>query len=111
MADAAKSDVENALLKGQLAAALAKIELLQSKPGAAHARVHLGLLPEHKGTKTYAVGPSRHYRDGRIYQAGEEVTVTDERPAKDWVLADGSAPKAKPATAPASSRSSDKNVG
>lgn len=45
------------------------------------------LAAEHKGTKTYFVGPGGHYRNNRLYKAGDLITVTDERPAKDWKLA------------------------
>lgn len=70
------------------------------------------LAEEHKGTKTYIVGPSRHYRNGRTYQKGEKVTVTDERPAKDWVLFKGeSDTPTRTHAAPPSGRASDRSVG
>lgn len=52
--------------------------------------------PEFQGAKTYVVGPKKHYRDGRVYQAGELITVVNERPASDWTPHDPSA-AAKPA--------------
>jgi hypothetical protein len=79
------------------------------------------VAPEHKGTKTYMVGPSRHYRGGKLYKAGELVTVTDERPARDWVLVENKGAVKAPAPAPAPSktgrasdqtgRASDQTVG
>ncbi len=93
-------DLEIAKLKAELSAA-------KVKPGADR----LVLAEEHKGTKSYVVGPSKHYRNGKMYEAGEVVTVTDERPAKDWVLADkGEAKVAKAAVVP-TGRASDKSVG
>lgn len=70
------------------------------------------LAPEHQGTKTYIVGPSKHWRGNRLYQQGELVTVTNERPARDWVLAPGQEAKAapKPPALPAK-RANDVDVG
>ncbi len=104
-------DAEIAALKAQLHAA--KSTAPQSTKEFLAARAVLA--EEHKGTKTYVVGPTKHYRDGRMYQAGELVTVTNERPAKDWVLADLDARAAAKAAAKAvvapSGRASDKSVG
>ena len=75
------------------------------------------LSAEHKGTKTYVVGPTGHYRANKLYKPGELVTVTDERPARDWKLAPGQdgAPVEKsspPLSRPlASKRASDADVG
>lgn len=79
-------------------------------------RVNQPMDPKHKGTHTYIVGPSRHYRNGHLYKAGDKVTVTDERPAKDWVLADSEAgmkavAKAEKRATAAAGRASDKHVG
>ena len=95
-------DAEIAALKLELAAAKGN-----EKAGL---RKNLPLAAEYKGTKTYVVGAQKHYRNGKLYQAGELVTVTDERPAKDWVLADASEVKAAKVT-PVAGRASDKNVG
>lgn len=67
-----------------VAKAVAEALKAQAVPKAA---VRFELAPEHRGTHTYVVGPSRHWRNNRVYEKGELVTVTDERPAKDWVLA------------------------
>lgn len=72
------------------------------------------LAEEHKGTKTYIVGPSKHYRNGRHYRAGELVTVTNERPARDWKLAGSEdlnpTPTRTHAPAPAG-RANDRSIG
>jgi hypothetical protein len=65
-------------------------------------------LPEHKGTKSYRLTET-HYRDGRLYSAGEMITVTDEKPGTTWEPLDAkeveaaiaAKPKAKPTQAPA----------
>ena len=75
------------------------------------------LAQEHKGEKTYIVGAGGHYRGNRLYKPGEKVTVVDEKPGKDWVLFDPSAPapaKAAPPRGPApapAGRASDTNPG
>lgn len=63
-----------------------------------------------KGTKTYRL-TEPHYRLGRVYQAGELITVTDEVPGRTWVPLE--AEKAAAATAPApqpAKRPSDKDL-
>lgn len=47
------------------------------------------LEAKHMGTKQYIVGPSGHWRGNKLYKQGEIVTITDQRPAKDWKLAPG----------------------
>lgn len=60
------------------------------------------MVPEKcRGTKTYLVGASGHYRNGKLYAAGEKITVTDEKPGKQWVLLE------KSAQAPVSAPSQD----
>lgn len=60
------------------------------------------LAPEHRGEKTYRVGV-RHYRQGVVYEPGELITVTDEKPSKTWTLVDTAKEAAKPA-APAATK-------
>ncbi len=124
MADAQKTDpkdAEIAALKAQLAAkpgdlsglaeVIAAAIVAAGKPAAAKLRGDKPLDEAHKGTHTYVVGPSKHYRNNRMYLAGELITVTDERPAKDWKLLDGDA-KVKPAPKVASpGRAADQRVG
>lgn len=33
---------------------------------------------------TFKVGPGGHYRLGKLYQAGELITIADEIPGKEW---------------------------
>ena len=66
-----------------------------NRPDLAKLRKHQPLAPEHRGEKTYVVGPKGHVRGDRIYKQGELVTVIDERPAVDWVLADSGAVEKK----------------
>lgn len=68
------------------------------------------LAEAHKGTKTYVVGPGGAFRNNRLYRVGELVTVTDERPAKDWKLASDAQQKVKPAVKNPG-RAADQNVG
>ncbi len=136
MADASKidpKDAEIAALKAQLAAKPAPLdlsalgEIIAKAIAKANAPVvgrnrknsdgpdgtHL-VAPEHRGTHTYVVGPSKHVRGNRQYKAGDLITVTDERPAKDWVKAPAKGEASKPApasSAPAGTRSSDASVG
>lgn len=43
-------------------------------------------LPEkHKGTKTYRLR-ERYYRNGRLYEAGDTITLHDEAPGRTWEL-------------------------
>ena len=109
---AGKSDV--AELAKAVATAVAQAIRPSSEP---KLRKNQPLASEHQGTKTYMVGPSKHYRDGRTYVAGELVTVTNERPAKDWrlvvdgkVVDSGRTPPAV-VVVPASGRTSDRSVG
>jgi hypothetical protein len=37
-----------------------------------------------KGKRTYVL-TQPHYRNGRLYQAGEKITVVDEAPGRTWV--------------------------
>lgn len=43
-----------------------------------------------KGTVTYRL-TQPHYRQGRYYQPGELITVTDEKPGKTWVRVEAKA--------------------
>lgn len=78
-----------------LAAAMTKGRNDANRPDLAALRVNQPLAPEHRGTKTYIVGPRGHFRGDRLYAEGELVTVTDERPAIDWKLADKDAVEKK----------------
>lgn len=42
-----------------------------------------GLDPKYQGDKSYQL-TEKHYRDSRMYEAGERITVTDEKPGKTW---------------------------
>lgn len=41
----------------------------------------------------------RHYRAGRMYEAGDLVSIVDEVPGKSWLPFDPTAPAAPPAAA------------
>lgn len=58
------------------------------------------LAPEYRGTKTYRL-TQPHYRLGRYYEAGETITVIDEKPSASWVLVEDVAAKAAAPVAPA----------
>lgn len=68
------------------------------------------LAEAHKGTKTYVIGAGGHFRNNRLYRTGDLITVTDERPAKDWKLASPEQQKVKPAVKNPG-RAADQNVG
>lgn len=51
-----------------------------------------GVVP---GTKSYRL-TKPHYRQGRYYQPGEIITVTDEKPGKSWVPVEAGAVAATP---------------
>lgn len=90
-------------LRAEVAELRAGLERLtaapQVKPAGAKATPAPYVLPEkYKGTKSYRVGPSKHYRAGRVYREGEIVTVTDEAPDADWTPVED----VEAATAPAS---------
>lgn len=76
-------------------------------PGGTHL-----VAPEHRGTITYIVGPGGHVRGNRQYKNGQLVTVTNERPAKDWVKYDPltKGPAVETPVAP-EGRANDRNVG
>ena len=83
----------------QIVALAVKEALRPETPGDRSRPKPRALSPEHKGTKTYIVGPSGHWRNNRLFKAGELVTITDQRPARDWKLApgqDGSPEKSSP---------------
>lgn len=88
--------------EAELAEHQAAVERMRKAAGAAAFR----------GTKTYVVGPGKHYRKGKMYEPGELITVTDEKPGKDWVLYDPNAVKAVEVPAPvaAAGRASDQDV-
>jgi hypothetical protein len=123
MADAPKDskDAEINALKAQLAAKAPAVDLtglaeaiaaaLAKNSGPKPVRAKLPLAEEHKGTHTYVVGPSKHYRNSRMYNAGELITVTDERPAKDWKLASSDEKLSKKTPVGATGRAADRNVG
>jgi len=68
------------------------------------------LAEQYKGAKTYRL-TQRHYRRGMLYEVGEQITVTDERPSKTWVLLEKAAPEVKMVDAPvAPVRPSDTQV-
>lgn len=63
------------------------------------------LPDEFKGTRQYYVGPGKAYQGNRLFQKGEIITVTNQRPARDWtpVVKGQPAPKvSKPPTGRAS---------
>lgn len=93
---------ELARAEAELAERQAAVERLRKAAGAAAFR----------GTKTYVVGPGKHYRKGKMYEPGELITVTDEKPGKDWVPYDPNAVKAVEVPAPvaAAGRASDQDV-
>jgi hypothetical protein len=64
-------------LERELAAAKAELEK-RKEP------VSIEVPEAFKGTITYRLTQA-HYRRGRLYGAGETITVTDERPGKSWV--------------------------
>lgn len=82
------------------------------RPGQ-HKKPPKRVLPdEFKGPRTYIVGASKAYQNGRLFQAGEKITVVDQFPARDWkpVEEDAApAPKTAPASKPA--RAADQSVG
>jgi hypothetical protein len=41
------------------------------------------LDPEYQGAKSYRL-TEKHYRDGRLFEAGAKVTVTNEEPGTTW---------------------------
>ena len=51
--------------------------------------------PKFAGTKTYRIGPAGHYRQGQMYAEGDLLTVTNEKPGKDWVLVEEAKPAVK----------------
>lgn len=73
----------------QVIALIVKEALRPEVPGDRQRPKPRVLAPEHKGTKTYVVGPSGHWRNNRLFKGGELVTITNERPARDWKLAPG----------------------
>lgn len=91
-ARAEKAEAELAALKAQVAAA------------ATPPPKQLGVVP---GVVTYRLAQP-HYRRGAWYQAGDTITVTDEKPGKTWVRVDAKAAAvAAPVESPAKSRPSD----
>lgn len=68
------------------------------------------LDPKYKGTLTYRL-TEPHYRLGRMYSAGELITVTDEKPGKSWVPYEGEVAVVPVAAAlPPAGRASDKEI-
>lgn len=55
------------------------------------------LDPKYKGTKTYRL-TEFFYSQGRLYEAGELITVTDKVPGRTWELVEEEKPA--PAKAP-----------
>lgn len=66
----------------------AKPEAEVSKSLAAKAKAKPPLPPEYVGTKTYVL-TEKYYNnaEGRMYEPGEKVTVTDTVPGRTWVPA------------------------
>lgn len=99
--------------KEEIAALKARIAALEKGTLPAEKREKEPLAPEHKGTKSY-VSSTKHYRDGRLYEPGQVITVTDEKPGKDWVLYEAPVAEKKAHAAPAhggsSARPSDKGI-
>ena len=80
-----------ALIKANAPAHIKALRRNFDGPGGTHL-----VAPEHRGQHTYRIGPSGHVRGNRRYEPGELITVTSERPAKDWVEVDADEkPKAK----------------
>lgn len=67
-------------------------------------------LPEkYKGTKSYTV-QAKHYRQGRMFEPGEVITVTDEVPSRTWVPFEVPKVVAPTAPPPAPLRATDQAV-
>lgn len=83
-------DADSAMLREELEGMRRRYEDLLNKLDAAASvagtikREPRPLEEKHKGTHSYR-SSQPHYRQGRLYQPGEIITVTDERPSKHWV--------------------------
>lgn len=75
--------------------------------------------PSEPKQKAYLVGHSKHYRDGRVYEAGELIYRPEgEKPGKDWTEVDSATGKAfgasaeapKPTEQPKQKRAADRDV-
>lgn len=82
---------ENKALKRERASMEAEVQDTVARRLAGNGNTPRELKPEHKGAVTYRVG-SRYYRQGRMYEAGEKITVVDEIPGKDWTVVTSAAP-------------------
>lgn len=60
----------------------------------------MAIDPRFLGTKTYRIGPGRHYRLGVTYAEGDTITVTDEVPGDDWTLVSEAKPVEPAAVVP-----------
>lgn len=111
---ALKADLANArdyIAQSDEELAGVKDQLVKAKPEAQVA-VPWALPEKYKGSKTYLVGPMKAYKDGRLYAEGEEITIYDQEPGRDWVLKDSAAGVlASVIVPPVPGRASDQNVG
>ena len=64
-----------------------KKEALESEEAILGLRKNDGVV---KGEATYRL-TERHYRKGVMYQPGDVITVTDEKPGRSWVRIDNNA--------------------
>ncbi len=51
-------------------------------------KVKVECAPEHKGTKRYQIPAGERFysnTEGRFYEPGEVITVTDFKPGKNWL--------------------------
>lgn len=76
---------ENKALRRERASMEEEVRETVSRRLAGNGNTVRELQPEHMGSRTYRVG-SRYYRQGRMYEPGELITVVDEIPGKNWVL-------------------------
>lgn len=74
-------------------------------------------LPEEfKGTRSYIVGPGRAFHGNRLYAKGDVITVTNQRPAKDWTPVEegelkGKLTPTRTHVAPPTGRANDRSIG
>lgn len=52
---------------------------------------------------TFVVGERKHYRAGKLYEAGDLITIVNEKPSRTWTPYDSSPRRADRVPAPAPS--------
>lgn len=114
MADEKKTQTQPKTEVEQLRAELAEMravlsELRGAKPATAEKE------PRQKATGTFRL-VDRHYRLGRMYEAGELITIQDEVPGMSWVPYDAkaeadAAAKARIPAPVSSGRAADQSIG